>query len=229
MEAVTVKKVVFGGVALSLVATLLYVLLVWYYAFVKADPWGVERYLVMRGVKGANIQGDWMLRTARCAKPSKSIGEFSQYKSIFTECDEFDVSDIVNCGNLTVLNVGFHGILRNFALLKNKDIFQVVGNVDEPITDIELLTDIKEKGWIIGLRPSKNTMPQACTCPRADIYDELIFDLDMFNSLGEHDKEQLRKQQFPSINRYRRDYFWQKIDEGVFLDGAQVFRFKPFL
>ena len=94
-----------------------------------------------------------MLRTARCAKPSKSIGEFSQYKSIFTECDEFDVSDIVNCGNLTVLNVGFHGILRNFALLKNKDIFQVVGNVDEPITDIELLTDIKEKGWIIGLRP----------------------------------------------------------------------------
>ena len=222
------KKFVFVGVALSLTAAMLYLLLVWYYAFVKADPWGVERYLALRGVKGANIQGDWMLRTSRCTKPSKQIGEFSMYKSIFTECDEFDVADIVNCRDLAVLNVGSHGILRNFALLKNKDIFQVVGNVDEPITDIELLTDIKNRGWIIGLRPSKSTMQLACTCPRADIYDELVFDLDMFNSLGRQDKEHLREQQFPSINRYRRDYFWLKIDEGVFLDGALEFRLEPF-
>ena len=218
------KKVAFGGVALLLTAAMLYFLLVWYYAFVKADPWGVERYLAMRGVKGANIQGIWMLRTSRCTKPSKLIGEFSLYQSIFTECDEFDVADIVNCRSLSILNIGSHGIFRNFDLLKNMNIFQVVGNVDGPITDIELLTDIKERGWIIGLRPSKNTMPQACTCPRADIYDELIFDLDKFNSLGRQDKEHLREQQFPSINGYRSDYFWRKIDEGVFLDGALEFR-----
>ena len=51
------KKVVFGGVALSLAATLLYLLLVWYYAFVKADPWGVERYLVMRGGERREYSG----------------------------------------------------------------------------------------------------------------------------------------------------------------------------
>ena len=72
-----------------------------YYAFVKADPWGVERYLAMRGVKGANIQGIWMLRTSRCTKTSKLIGEFSMYQSIFTECDESTKArSVAACANI---------------------------------------------------------------------------------------------------------------------------------
>lgn len=210
------KKFIYAGLLFVVISVALYVSSVWYYTFVHVDPWGVEKYLSMKGLKGATIYGDWNLQVFNCARPSKLIGEFSQYTSIAVACEEFDIADITNCTRLESLTVFFPGVLKNFALLKQMGVAHVSGDVDVPITDFELLRAIEQNGWRIGLRATTNTMVEVCVCPRPDLYSELDLAIDVFQCASQDDISHLRKQEFAAINGCRQDFFWQMFDMGVF-------------
>jgi len=197
-----------------------YCAIVWFYAFVHPTPWGVERYLALRGMKGVAVMHDWGLQSHHFAKPSKLIGKFSQFTTINVSCEEFDVADITGCTQLGILHVNFPGVMKNFCLLKHMDVFHVAGTVDEPIMDKEMLAIMKDRNWGIRLNATSNTISQVCLCPGSDIYAEVNISADAFRCASCDDIDRLRKQKFCDINGYREDCFWQMHDAGIFPCGV---------
>lgn len=218
------KKIVYIVLSLTVAVVLCYYSLIAYYTFIDVDPWGVERYLTVKGLKHVSVHGDWVLQGYGYAKPSKLIGEFSQYTEIRIRCKEFDVADIASCYRLKFLDVGYFGILRNFELLKHMNLFQVVGSVEKPIVDPELLSIIKQHGWDIRLIASTNNVSQICTCPMPEAYDQgLDLDIDSFKCASQSDIENLRRQAFLCINDWNRDDFWEIFDSGIFPHRASYY------
>ena len=192
--------------------------LVLYYTFYDLDPWGVERYLSMRGVKDARIDGIWRLNFSRCHDPSALIGEFPVFTSIYGRCDEFDVLNVVDCKDLMILDVGWSGLLRNLESLKGRSVFHVAGAVDRPIVDTNLLDTIQKSGWRITLLPTTNSFHDVCSCVSPEVYLELDVDADVFSLATRDEVESLRGQSFSGINGCRSDWFCKMFDEGVFYD-----------
>lgn len=191
--------------------------LVMYYTFCNPDPWGVERYLSMRGVKDARIDWNWRLNFSHCRDPSGLIGEFPVFTSIFGRCDEFDVSNVVKCVNLVILDVR-PGLLRNLDALNGRREIQVTGTVDRPIVDTSLLNTIKNSNWRITLRPTSNSFHDACNCLSPEVYIELVVDADVFSQATRDEMDSLRRQSFLDINGCRSDWFWEMFDGGFFND-----------
>lgn len=196
--------------------------LVMYYTFCNPDPWGVERYLSMRGVEDARIDGCWRLNFSRCHDPSSLIGAFPMFTSICGRCDEFDVSKVVNCNNLDILNVGWACLLRNLESLKGRSVFQVTGTVDSPIVDTNLLNTIQNSSWLITLRPTTNSFHDACTCLLPEIYDGLLVDADVFSRATCDEIDSLRGQAFSGINWCSAEGFWEMFDVGYFYDWRRA-------
>ena len=191
--------------------------LVLYYTFCKVDPWGVERYLSMRGVKDVRIDCDWRLNFSHCRDLSGLIREFPVFTSICGRCDEFDVSNVVKCVNLEILDV-LPGLLRNLDALNGRCEIQVTGTVDRPIVDTSLLNTIKNSNWRITLRPTSNSFHDACNCLSPEVYAGLIVDADVFSQATRDEMDSLRRQSFLDINRCRSDWFWEMFDGGFFYD-----------
>lgn len=195
--------------------------LVMYYTFCNPDPWGVERYLSMRGVEDARIDWNWRLNFSHCRDPSGLIGEFPVFTSIFGRCDEFDVSNVVKCVNLVILDVR-PGLLRNLDALNGRREIQVTGTVDRPIVDTSLLNTIKNSNWRITLRPTTNSFHDACTCLLPEIYDGLLVDADVFSRATCDEIDSLRGQAFSGINWCSAEGFWEMFDMGYFYDWRRA-------
>ena len=196
--------------------------LVLYYTFCKIDPWGVERYLSMRGVKDARIDGLWNLSFSRCHDPSGLIGEFPMFTSISGRCDEFDVSKVANFKDLGSLEVGPLCMLRNMDSLVGKLVYQVEGSVDCPIMDANLLNHMKSPFWHIILRPTTNSFHDVCCCPSPEVYAELLVDTHIFSRATREEIDSLRGQAFPGINGCSAEWFWEMFDGGYFYDWCRA-------
>ena len=192
--------------------------LVLYYTFYDLDPWGLERYLAMRGLRGASIQSDWNLCFSRCHDPSGLLGEFPVFTSIRGRCDEFDVLNVKDCKDLMILDVGPSGMLKHLESLAGSSVFQVSGAVDSPIHDISLLDTIRKSNWRIVLQPNTNSIHDVCRCLSPEVYDELVVDVDVFSLATREEVDCLRGLPFSAINSCRTDYFWEMLDDGVFFD-----------
>lgn len=210
------KKALYAVTAVAISAVLLYYPLVLLFTFVWPAPWGVERYLSMKGLVDVEIQNDWTLIASCNARPSHLIGMFSQYTAIIVRCEEFDAADITGCPRLEVLNVDVSGVLKNIGALRHMSDLHVAATIDEPISDPDLLKIIRERRWCIGLRATPDTMSRVCVCHDADVYLRLDIGLDAFRSVGQCDIERLRKQKFRSINCLPHDWFWEMMDKGIF-------------
>ncbi len=197
----------------------------YYYTFITPKPDSVARYLSLKGVKEARIWGAWnlefgfcerSLKINSCHQPSKIIGQFNCLRSIKGYCDEFDLADIRHNTNLYQLYVEKPGYLRSIECLRELDLFDLLGSVEAPITDDELLEKMQSRSWKITLRPSSSTFSAACSCPKPDLYFEFIITCSDYQQATEDDRRKLRGQAFPSINGIRTDKFWESIDQGIF-------------
>lgn len=200
--------------------------LVLYFTFYDVTPWGVERYLSMQGVKNVRIDWNWRLNFSHCQDPSILFGKFPMLTSICGRCEEFDVLNITNCRELVDLDVGPSGLLRNLDKLNGRLEVQVVGAVDSPIVDTNLLNTIQNSNWRISLRPTINSFHATCCCLSPEAYAELVVDFDVFSQATYDEIEMFRSQSFSDINGCDSNYFWKMLDSGVFYD---VYRGKIFL
>jgi hypothetical protein len=218
MEIGKMRRLLVGMLFVVTIGFMIRYSLVLYYTFCKIDPWGVERYLSMRGVKDARIDWNWRLNFSRCRDPSGLIGEFPVFTSICGRCDEFDVSNVVKCVNLVNLDVAPSGLLRNLDALNGRREIQVSGTVDRPIVDTSLLNTIQNSNWRITLRPTSNSFHDTCNCLSPEVYIEIVVDADVFSQATRDEMDSLRRQSFLDINGCRSDCFWEMFDGGFFND-----------